>query len=186
MLQMTQQYNTILFCDVWESIEDFRESFAESMFYEATDISEKSVPVIFALLAARYGNSPIANEDVNQFKNKVFSIMFQYGPAWEKRLELQKNLRHLSDEELMRGSKAIYNHALNPDGAPATKSLEELPRISSQTTTNYKKSRIEAYATLWEVLKIDVSNEFVNKFSICFKKFVRPEKTLLYYEGEEE
>ena len=184
MINITPQYNTVLLCDVWEDVESFKTSLKDSMFNEMIDVDEKSIPVIFALLMARYCNNPIANNDVNQFENKVFSIIFQYGPTWEKRLEIQKKLRHLSEEELIKGGKAIYNNALNPDGGPATQSLEELPRINSQSTTNYKKSKMDAYTQLWELLDIDVSNEFINKFQICFKKFVKPEKTLLYYEGE--
>jgi hypothetical protein len=95
-------------------------------------------------------------------------------------------LRKISDEELLRGGKAIYNNAMNPDGSPATQSLEELPRISSQNTTNYKKSKMDAYSQLWELLNTDITNEFINKFKICFKQFVRPEKTILYYEDEGE
>ena len=187
MIKMTPQYNTILFCDVWDSPESFMTSFLSSPLHDSTDVEEKSIPVIFALLSARYGNSPIANEDVNQFENKIFSIIFQYGPSWEKRLDIQKKLRHISEEDLLKGGKAIYNNALNPDGGPATQSLEELPRINSQSTTNYKKSKMDAYTQLWDLIEVDVSNEFINKFSTCFKKFVRPEKTLLYYdyEGEE-
>ena len=112
----------------------------------------------------------------------MFSVLFSYGPTWLKRLDIQNKLRALSDEEITKGGKAIYNNALNPDGGPATQSLEELSRINSQSTTNYKKSRMDAYAQLWSLLDVDVTTEFINKFRICFKQFVRPEETLLYYE----
>ena len=184
MLQMTPQYNTVLFCDVWEDYSQFKIDLEDSLFAGKIDISEKSLEVIFALLYAKYGNNPIANNDVNQFEAKVFGIMFQYAPTWEKRLDIQKKLRELSDEDLLKGGKAIYNNALNPDGSPATQSLEELSRINSQSTTNYKKSRMDAYAQLWDLLDTDVTGEFINKFKICFKQFVRPEEPLLYYEGD--
>ena len=184
MIQMTPQYNTILFRDVWEYGEEFVLDFKASVFNKMNSFTDDSLELVFGLLFAKYANNPIANEDVEQFKAKLFSVLFSYGPTWLKRLEIQDKLRKLSEEELIKGGKAIYNNALNPDGSPATQSLEELPRINSQSTTNYKKSKMDAYMQLWDLLDIDVSNEFINKFQICFKKFVKPEKTLLYYEGE--
>ena len=184
MIQMTPQYNTILFRDVWEYGDEFVLDFKASVFNKMNSFTDDSLELVFGLLFAKYANNPIANEDVEQFKAKMFSVLFSYGPTWLKRLEIQDKLRNLSEEDIIKGGKAIYNNALNPDGSPATQSLEELPRINSQSTTNYKKSKMDAYMQLWDLLDIDVSNEFINKFQICFKKFVRPEKTLLYYEGE--
>lgn len=100
------------------------------------------------MLYARYGNSSIANEDVNQFKYKVFSIIFQYGPTWEKRLDIQSKLRNLSDADILAGQKAVYNNALNPGTAPGTSSPEELTYINAQNTTSLKKSKMDAYMQL--------------------------------------
>ena len=44
-------------------------------------------------IKAKYGNNPIANKDINQFKYKLFSTVFMYGPTWAKRLDIQKILR---------------------------------------------------------------------------------------------
>lgn len=184
MLQMTPQYNTILFTEVWEEPESFITDFKGSVFNQIPELDENILELVFGLLYAKYGNNPIANNDVNQFKAKVFSVLFSYGPTWLKRLDIQEKLRNLSDEDILKGGKAIYNNALNPDGSPATQSLEELSRINSQSTTNYKKSRMDAYAQLWDLLDTDVTTEFINKFKICFKQFVRPEEPLLYYEGD--
>ena len=112
--------------------------------------------------------------------------MFQYGPSWEKKLEIQEKLRALSDEEIAKGSKAIYNTALNPSNAPSTQSLEELQYINSQNTTNYKKSKMDAYTQLWGLIDTDVTGEFINRFNVCFKQFVRPEKPLLYVTDNDE
>ena len=68
-----------------------------------------------------------------------------YGPTWEKRLDIQEKLRNISDDELRLGSKAIYNHALNPSTAPSTQALEELSYINDQSTSNYRKSKMDAY-----------------------------------------
>jgi hypothetical protein len=81
---------------------------------------------------------------------------------------------------LLAGSKAIYNTALNPSVSPSTSSLEELTYINSQNTTNYKRSKLEAYAQLLDLLEVDVTEEFLNKFKKCFKVFVAPEEPTLF------
>ena len=153
---MLPQYSTMLFTDVWDDANAFATEFESSPFGTAIHHGETedgvtypdNVSLLFYLLYARYGNNPIANRDVNQFKYKVFSIIFQYGPTWEKRLDIQKKLRELSAEELATGSKAIYNTALNPSIAPSTQATDELNYINQQNTTNYKKSKMDAYGQL--------------------------------------
>lgn len=178
-LTMTPMYSTMKFTDVWESYNDFKEDFDASPFAQ-TFSKSGSASLMYYLLYANYGNSPIANRDINQFKFKIFSIAFQFGPTWEKRLDIQASLRALTEEDILKGGKAIYNTAFNPGTTPSTASLDELTYINSQNTTNYKKSKMEAYAQLWELLDTDVTTEFIRKFSVCFKKFVRPENPLLY------
>ena len=56
---------------------------------------------MYYLLYARYGNTPIANYDQTQWKYKMFSIIFQYGPTWEKRLGIQTTLRGLQVSDLV-------------------------------------------------------------------------------------
>lgn len=177
-VSMLPQYSTELFTDVWEAVEDFMEDYQNVGI--PTSISTASAQTLYYLLYAKYGNNPIANRDINQFKYKVFATIYEYGPTWEKRLAIQKKLRDLSDDDLIKGSKAIYNSALNPSTAPSTATLEELEYINSQNTTNYKKSKMEAYAQLWDLLSTDVTTEFINRFRVCFKQFVAPERPLVY------
>ena len=182
--EMMPQYSTALFTDVWADKESFLADYSNLGI--PTTISIDNAATLYYLLYAKYGNNPIANRDEEQFKYKVFSIVFQYGPTWEKRLSIQDKLREIKDEDLIIGGKAIYNAALNPSTAPSTGSLDELTYINSQNTTNYKKSKMDAYAQLWELLKTDVTGDFINKFKVCFKQFVAPEKPLIYvtYDGE--
>lgn len=149
-------------------------------------MSNGNATTLFYLLYAKYGNNPIANRDVNQFKYKVFSTIFQYGPTWSKRIEIQEKLRALSEDDLIKGSKAIYNSAQNPSTKPSTSSLEELEYINAQNTTNYKKSKMDAYTQLWDLLATDVTSEFLNKFKNLFKTFVLNERPLVYVTEVEE
>lgn len=184
MSRMIPQYSTQLFCDIYDDVDEFKAEFEDSPFNGC--ISADSENLVFYLLYSRYGNNPIANEDINQFKMKLFATIFQYGPSWEKRLDIQKKLRELSDDEILKGSKAIYNTALNPSTAPSTATLEELNYINSQNTTNYKKSKMDAYAQLWELIDTDVTEDFLVKFRRCFKMFVSAERPLIYVTEEDE
>lgn len=182
-MQMKPQYNTVLFNDVYEDVDTFLEDYQNNGIN--TTISNTSATTLFYLLFARYGNNPIANYDITQFKYKLFAIIFQYGPTWEKRLDIQTKIRGLSDEEIMFGGKAIYNHAYNPSSAPSTDTLEEINYINDQNTTKHKKSKLEAYSLLNDLLENDVTEFFLDKFKYLFKQFVAPENTLLYITEEE-
>lgn len=186
MNSMFPQYTTKLFTEVWESESDFRDDYLANPLQGVSASDPDNLTTIYYLLYAKYGNSPIANFDVNQFKAKVFGIMWQYGPSWEKRLDIQAKLRALSEDDIIKGAKAIYNHAYNPSQAPSTSTLEEIDYINDQNTTNYKKSKMEAYAQLWDLIDTDVTQEFINRFKVCFKTFVAPERPLIYVSEDED
>lgn len=175
---------TKIFTDIFDNDELFLNSWKECGLYEEDLLLEKNVKKLFFLLYAKFGNSAIANWDEEQFKYKLYSIMFQYGPTWQKRLEIQKKLRNLSDDELMKGSKAIYNHAFNPSTDPSTSTIEEILTINDQNTTNFKKSKIEGYGLLLELLETDVTEEFLNRFKNLFATFVYTRPDLFVTEGE--
>lgn len=187
MPNMIPQYSTKKFCQIWESVNDFVYDYnqlPDGMRVMKQDLS--TVTTLFYLLYAKYANNPITNYDENQFKFKVFSIMFAKGPTWEKKIDVQKALRDLTEEDLLRGGKAIYNNAQNPSTEPSTGDLEELEYINSQNTTNYKKSKMEAYAQLWSLLNEDVTSKFINEFRVCFKTFVEPEVHYIYEEDNDD
>lgn len=175
---MTPEYNTILFTNIYDSSEKFLERYADSGLPKT--ITDDNASILFYLLLARYGNNPIANMDVHQWEVKLFSVIWQYGPSWEKRLEIQSKIRNLTEAELIAGSKQISNHALNPNTSPDTSSLEELDYINEQSTNSYKRSKIEAYGQLLSLIRTDVTSEFLDKFVNLFKKFVRPEMVNIY------
>lgn len=175
-------YRTRTFSNVYSSFEEFQEDYTTCGI--PTNISETNLKTLYYLLYARYGNSHVASSDENQFKYKVFSTIFMYGPAWQKRLELQKKLVEFNlddkDSDLFIGATAIYNSALNPSQSPSTQTLEELEYINSQNTTKHKKSRIEAYAILSSLIETDVTEEFIGKFKKLFLTIVEPELPLWY------
>lgn len=169
------------FTDIYSDYATFETDYTSSPLNGA--ITNSNLQILYYLLYAKYGNSYITNMDENQFKFKLFSIIWKYGPTWEKKLEIQGNLRELSEDALLVGAKAIYNHAFNPETTPSTQDLDELTYINDQNTTNYKKSVMDAYGQLWGLLATDVTESFLANFSVLFKKFISP--VTYVYESEE-
>ena len=173
-------YRTRTFTDIYGDLDLFLEEYAECGI--PVVLEETSLRTLYYLLYARYGNSNIASSDETQFKYKLFSTIFMYGPAWQKRLDIQTKLIELEDDEILVGATAIYNSALNPESAPSTQTLEELNYINQQNVTKYKKSKLEAYSILTELIKTDVTEQFIGKFKKLFITIVEPELPLWYTE----
>ena len=135
---------------------------------------------MFYLLYGSYGNDVVASSDINRFKYKLFSIIFQYAPNWEKQLEIQNKLRALTEEDIRLGSRQIYNTAQNPSTEPSTDTTDELQYINNQNVTKNQRGVLEGYATLLSLLRTDVTQEFLNRFRKLFLTIVQPEEPLLY------
>ena len=73
---------------------------------------------------------------------------------------------------------------MNPGTEPSTGSLEELTSISAQNTTGYKKSKLDAYMSVWGMLATDVTEELLLKFKPLFSKWVLG-SPLLYSDEED-
>lgn len=143
-------------------------------------ITNENAQSLYFLLYSRYGNSTIASSDTNQFKYKLWTTVFSYGPAWEKRLELQDKLLALTDDEIQKGNTTIYNHAFNPSTSPSTDTLEEVTYINEQTAQKSKRGKMDAYAYLWDLIDTDVTSQFLDRFRPLFLTIVEPELPLWY------
>lgn len=314
-VEMFPQYDTKLMTEVWSQASDFLTDYQNAGI--PTTISNQNATTLYYLLYAKYGNTPIANYDENQWKYKMFSIIFQYGPTWEKRLDIQTTLRGLQISDLLdngsyraissqsgsetssktgsdnntrtlntteknTGTSAlantgtdttastgtqsvartgtvgttgetedIKNHAFNPSTAPAQNAYSPLSYINEQhatkndvnstvtnnltdtttndlenqtthnttstttndlsrsdtgtitdaraitdsvsaenssqneTTTVMTAGKLKAYEKLLELLDTDVTGAFINKFKVCFKQFVMPERHMIYVTEED-
>lgn len=172
-----QVYRTNTFQEIWDSAAKFVAEYKANGI--KTTISDENCTTLYYLLYAKYGNNPIASSDENRFKYAVWATIFKYGPTWEKRLEIQDKLRALSEDDLLRSGKSIINHAYNPSTEPSTGSLQELPGINEQNTNQYVKSKIDAYASLMDLLRTDVTEQFLGEFRKLFK-ICLVENPLLY------
>ena len=141
-------------------------------------LTDENIIVLYHLLYSRYANSAICGDNVVRVKYDIYSIILNYGPTWQKELEIQRKLLGLSLEELQQGSIAISNHASNPETAPKVDSDGLLTYIDAQSAQIYKKSPIDAYANLLALLNDDVTEKFIKRFKVLFTKF--PTKACVY------
>lgn len=171
-------YRQVKFTEVYESAESFLADYGGIGLPKT--ISDKTATTLFYLLYGRFGNDVIASSDTNRFKYRLFSIVWQYGPAWEKKLDIQKKLRDMTEADILTGSRQIYNNATHPATEPGTNTDEELEYIDSQNVTKAKRGKLEGYALLLQLIDTDVTQEFLNKFQKLFLTVVQPEEPLYY------
>lgn len=178
------KYNTMTLVEVWDEATDFVTEYS-ALNTNMKTITTDSATTLYYLLYARYGNSPIANMDVNQFKYKVWSIIFTSGGTWEKKVDIQKAIRTLTLNDLKQGATTIYNRALNPESAPSTSTTTELTYVNEQNVQKFSKNDSQAYAEWMAILEEDVTSSFLDKFRGLFKKFVANERPIVYTDDEE-
>lgn len=87
------------FSNIFPTYDDFVAAWSETVFAQqetelAMPISEggddapANLALIYQLLLSRYANSTIASSDENRFVLQCMATIFQYAPAWLKRLEI--------------------------------------------------------------------------------------------------
>ena len=181
---MIQMMPTKKFSDIWDKAADFVSEYGTNGI--PTTITTTSATTLYYLLYAKYGNSSIANFDETQFKYKVFSLIFMYGPSWEKRINIQSALRDLSADDIQTGFKTINNKAFGPGTDPSTGDTGEVDYVNEQLVQKSKKGIVESYAALWSMIKTDVTAEFLGHFRPLFMTVVRPIYTPTYVEEIQE
>ena len=164
-------YSTLTFCDVFPDFDSFKTKLTTAIPLSITD-DDKSL--LYYLLYARYGNSPISNSDENQWVYKLAATINIYYPEYAKRKAIQEALRNLTEADLTMGGISITNHANNPSTAPASDTTAPLPYIDDQLTNNNTTSKMSGYAQLWSILDSDYTVAFLDKFKYLFKRFIAP------------
>lgn len=170
------------FLDVFPDAEAFKKEYIyyQALFNSPIKVNEDQMAFIYYLLYSKYGSEYIAMSNTTRFEAKLFATLELAAPILLKELDIQKNLLKLTDEEIRSGTKAIYNHAFNPSGTPSTGTLEELPFINDQNTTQYKKSPMEGYAILLSLLDDKLLETFLRKFKKLFLRVLAPTLARLY------
>ena len=178
-------YNTKLFCDIWEGAESFLTDMKASPIYNS-ELSDENYEFVFYLLFQRYGNNPIATNNDQQFKMKIATCIYAYAPTFFKKSAIQKELRALDLDELRDGYKSIQNRALNDATAPSTDTDEEIAYLNEQIVNKGKRSKADAFAYLWGLLRNDLIDDFLDKFKKFFSKVVDSQRTIIYTNLEED
>ena len=192
-------YRNRKFTDIWQyatkptpsSANGFVEDYTSCPFHhnntnppigKENTITTQFLESIYYGLYARYGNSTIANSDENQFKFKVYALIYQYAPKLMKELEIQNQLMKLNLNEMdnWNNSTQIHNHAYNPSTSPSTDAFDALKKIDDQSAIQYKKSPAEGYAVLAGLLEDDLMRRFLDRFKNLFLIVVEPEEPLWY------
>lgn len=171
---------TRTFAEIYPTVDDFKAAYDSNPFANATNIGADDITKIYYLLFANYGNSSICSSDEYRFEIKLFSIVYQYGPTYIQKTLIQKAIREKALDDFKTGGKVIYNTALNPNVAPTTDTLTELPFINNQNTNNYVKSDAESMQIKWELMDDSLESEFLAKFKTLFLKIVNPTVPLWY------
>ena len=185
---MLPMYNTELFNEIWDNAADFVTDYKayETSIGNINKIDDNYATITWTLLSGRYGNSPIANLSIDQFKLKCFNVMFMYAPTWVKRLQVQTDLRALGAEDVVKGSSIITNIASNPQTDPDTGTTTYISYADQQTAQNQKKSLLSGYANLMDLLETDVCAYYIDRFGDLFKHILRPDITHIYVNDEED
>lgn len=136
-------------------------------------------PSLYLLLYSRYGNSHFANMDLTQSKYKVFATIWQWGPAWAKKLELQEMVRNLTDDELSTGNITLGNTTLNTNETVADPTAM-LSRLNDQHAQITKRGKIEQINSVIMLIENDVTEPFLDKFKPIFAVCTTPSDMLVY------
>lgn len=174
----TQQY-TRTFSEIYPDYETFLADYTDIGITPRLKSTE-FLTQIYILLMGEYASSSIMSLNEDQFRVKLFTRIMSYGPQFERELEVQHILTNMTDEELQVSSKAIYNTALNPSSDPSTDTLEEILTINQQNVTKHKRSKLDAYAMLKDLLDDNLTKKFIKRFDDLFVRVLRTNQPLYY------
>lgn len=146
----------------------------------ANNVINGNMTTLYYLLWARYASNHINSDYPYQWKMKLMMTVFEYGPTWSKRLEIQDKVRNMSDDEIQKGTIMTYNTAMNPDGAPTTETWETLKGINSQNKNLCQRGKLDSYAYIDQILRTDVTREFIERFKKFFDIMASPGEKLEY------
>ena len=170
------------FEDIWESSTAFVNAYHNQSLPQ--ELKDETITTLYYLLYGRYGSDCISGTNVRQWEYRFWGMVFQYGPAWEKRLEVQKRVRELSEDDLRDGDLSLNNLAYNPGPTPATASTEVLTGIAQENAGIKSRSILGGYSMLESLLATDVSEEFLEHFKDLFKPLLYSGVPYLYEGGE--
>lgn len=167
-----------LFKEVFDNYATFKTSWELTPFATYTEgsetkhlLSDGTLQQLYYLIYARYNESHIVATNVEQWKARFWSITFQFAPTWQKRLEIQQNLRDLTENEIRTGIVQKVTRGFNPSTIPSGPNTgdQEIDSVDSQSLMKYSKGKLEGYSNLTDLLKTDVTVNFLAKYKPLFR-----------------
>lgn len=130
------RYRNPKFTDVYDNAEDFLADYKDVGI--PTSISDESATTLYFLLYGKYGNSTISASDLTRFKYRLFSIIWQHGPTWEKKLDIQKLVRAWTENEvtLSETFSSDSSHNIDTTGSTTDTTEGETSNTSKVTGKN--------------------------------------------------
>lgn len=187
-MSLIRKSNQKTFDDIYSTYDDFSTDLSGSYsIFKPSDMDDDHLKKTYYLLVARYGDTPIVSYwDEARWKLKLFQVIDEYGPEWQTKRELQKDIRARTLDDFKSGGKAVYNTALNPNTAPSTDTLDELEYINSQNVTKRTVSDYDAIVRKLALLEDGLDDDYLGHFSKLFSKFTQRDRPLYVYANEEE
>lgn len=179
-MSMIRETNEKTFNEIYQDADTFYKESSEYGFNQSID--EDATKTIFYLLTAKYGDcTTLGFTNETRWKMKLFMIIWEFGSEWVRKVNLTDDMRKVTTDEAMDGSKVLVNHSKNPQNKPTT---EELDYIDDQNATKYKKSKIEALEILYSSSHSEFTNAFINRFAVLFNPVLLPSDPLYVYGGD--
>lgn len=171
------RFRTRTFIEIFPTVEEFKMAYSESTLGE---VSDASLQKLYFLMLGKYGSSHISYASEDLFVAALCGIIFEYGPSWQKRLEIQKELRDMESSRYTEGSRALHNHSYNPGTAPGTLTDQILNTIDDQNVTKFNKAPLEGLQLAYASIVTDVTESFLGKFRRLFVRVLATGLPLLY------
>ena len=173
-------YKNKSFSEIFPDFETFLNEYKSNGF--GVSIKDETVRVIYYAIYATHGEDRPASLNTNMFKYKLWYIIYNYAPTFEKKTELQLKLRSLTDEEILDGTTAIYNHANNSGAPPSSSTKNIFNYVDDQNVTRYTKDKKTGYVELYDLLRDNLIQTMMSKIDKLFNVVVSPDRPLLYEE----
>lgn len=175
---------TLTFSNVYDSYEAFAADYQEFEDLQVTPLKNTDfLKHCYLVLMGEFASNNLSNMSVDQFRIRFWTRLNQYAPQYERELEIQKNLIQMTEAEITTSSEAIYNTALNPSQPLSLNTPDgKVREINQQNVTQHKRSKLDAYAYLTDLLNNDLTSRFVDKFRNLFTVVLTG--TPLYYTTE--
>ena len=183
-------FRTRTFANIFPTVTDFTTWYSTcgvpDVLLSGSDYTKYNINAIYFLMISYYANSHIKSSDENRFKLQLMAIIYEAAPVWQRQMYLQSKILALADDDVLKGARSVTNHAMHPDTAPATSSLEELTYIDDQNTMNWVKDKAKGFAEARDYLDPDICSRFMAKFKKLFLAVLYPDRPLLYESDAEE